>query len=338
MGHKVGQRHTQETKNKISKKISISWKEHPERYKYFGREWRDSNWLYEQYVINEKSSLQIATECGCSDETIRTWMHKFNIKVRSRSDSLKIYCSKNKRKSPWNKGLTAKSCDRIAEYTRRVKATWNTPEKKASITGNNNPMKRPDVKAKHKKMYSDPTFKAKICEIRKISNNNPEVLKKRSITMKRTWDKYNPNRREILRERMTYHNPMQGKTPPKGAGITKRLYYRTKSGSKLTLRSTYEYRIAEILDKLGLKWKYESKTFAISEKSTYTPDFLIEDKIHWEVKGYWRESAKEKVNKFWELYPNENLKIVYLSDIKQMEQKIKSNQHICIYNIGKNHI
>lgn len=46
--------------------------------------YKDKSWLYAQYVINDKSSEQIATECGVGGQTILNWLYKFNIPRRNK--------------------------------------------------------------------------------------------------------------------------------------------------------------------------------------------------------------------------------------------------------------
>jgi len=52
-------------------------------------------------------------------------------------------------------------------------------------------------------------------------------------------------------------------------------YYIKKDGSKVWLRSTYEYIIAKWLDKLNIEWKIEVKCYKLSNGESYRPDFFI---------------------------------------------------------------
>lgn len=99
-------------------------------------------------------------------------------------------------------------------------------------------------------------------------------------------------------------------------------WYIRENGTKVWLRSSYERRVATKLDELCIEWLYESKCFVIDEtKTTYTPDFYLPDlDIIWEVKGWLDENTSTKMNKFFRMYPNEHLRMVYLSDIEKLEQ------------------
>jgi hypothetical protein len=52
-------------------------------------------------------------------------------------------------------------------------------------------------------------------------------------------------------------------------------YYVKKDGTKVWLRSTYEYIIAKWLDKLNVDWKVEVKTYELKNGENYRPDFFI---------------------------------------------------------------
>lgn len=47
------------------------------------RKYRDEDWLREQYVGKQQSSLEIAEICECHPSTIQKWLNKHNIKTRS---------------------------------------------------------------------------------------------------------------------------------------------------------------------------------------------------------------------------------------------------------------
>lgn len=112
---------------------------------------------------------------------------------------------------------------------------------------------------------------------------------------------------------MKFDNPI----PHRVGGIGQ--YYICTDGSIIWLRSSYEVRVAKKLDELGIHWKYEPKSFDIGDHY-YRPDFLIENKIWWEVKGWMQESDRMKLIKFAQYFPNENIRVIYINEIKQMEE------------------
>lgn len=89
------------------------------------------------------------------------------------------------------------------------------------------------------------------------------------------------------------------------------------------MRSSYELIYAQWLNQNNIKWLYESKTFDLGN-TTYTPDFYLpEQNIYIEVKGYWRDDAKKKFNKFKRLYSNIRIFLICAPDINRIKQDLK---------------
>ena len=82
--------------------------------------------------------------------------------------------------------------------------------------------------------------------------------------------------------------------------------FREPKGKLITLRSTYELRVATYLNEQGLDWQYEPKTFYIKAlDKTYTPDFYIPKLDTWiEVKGIWQNQSELKWNEFCKTHNN----------------------------------
>ena len=80
-------------------------------------------------------------------------------------------------------------------------------------------------------------------------------------------------------------------------------WYESKQGFDVYLRSSWEYAYAVYLDKNDKKWKYEEKSFLLSDKRIYRPDFFIYDaagrleKIV-EIKSKWFNGSLERIDKF----------------------------------------
>jgi hypothetical protein len=70
-------------------------------------------------------------------------------------------------------------------------------------------------------------------------------------------------------------------------------------------RSTWEARVAELLDFNNIKWLFEPKRFQITKYVSYLPDFYIPKyHIFIEVKGRFRDEKDElqKINTFRRRY------------------------------------
>lgn len=70
-------------------------------------------------------------------------------------------------------------------------------------------------------------------------------------------------------------------------------WYFIQDGIKIPCRSGYEVIFANYLNQQGIKFKYEPKTFRLSEGLRYTPDFyLISDNKYIELKGTFNNGHK----------------------------------------------
>lgn len=84
------------------------------------------------------------------------------------------------------------------------------------------------------------------------------------------------------------------------------------------MRSSWELNFAKWCDLSEIKYKYEPKAFEL-ENTSYRPDFYLpEFDCYIEIKGYWRDDAKEKVEDFIKIYPNLNFKILYKKDLQEL--------------------
>ena len=72
------------------------------------KQYKDKDWLKRQYLDEELSTTQIAQLCNCSDETIRYWLTKHNIPIRSWSKAGHLargnYCDLSEKAKQWIDG------------------------------------------------------------------------------------------------------------------------------------------------------------------------------------------------------------------------------------------
>lgn len=154
---------------------------------------------------------------------------------------------------------------------------------------------------------------------------------KRNAASKATGKKKTDSTIKKMSARMkSENNPMYGKPCPHITGT----WYELENGNKIWLRSSYEVRTANSLNGLGIAWSYEPSRFDLNGFGTYAPDFLIEGKIWWEVKGFMRATDKAKLLKFIEFYPEENLRIIGQRDIEKMEYFINNNISLDVSTLG----
>lgn len=156
-------------------------------------------------------------------------------------------------------------------------------QKRPSTTGDNNPAKRPEVRAKlsgiNNHFYGKHHTKESIEQMVKSNQQN-------YINMK-TLFKGHPLRRPHRSD----------------------LWYESKGNGKLCFRSSWELAFAKYLDSINELWFYEFWQFDLGTM-TYTPDFYLPRKeLFVEIKGLWRDT-KEKFDRFKEEYPFENILLI----------------------------
>lgn len=81
---------------------------HPHHRGRIREEYKDPVWLRREYIEQSRSSNDIATQIGVSSSTIRRWLRKAGIAIRSQSESLHLSGAVARENNPaWNGGIAA---------------------------------------------------------------------------------------------------------------------------------------------------------------------------------------------------------------------------------------
>lgn len=94
------------------------------------------------------------------------------------------------------------------------------------------------------------------------------------------------------------------------------LIYSNANGGKredlnnLYFRSNWEANYARILNDLKIDWEYEKHSFLLSNGTHYTPDFKISDNKFVELKGWFDNDSKLKIELFIREYPQYELDLI----------------------------
>ncbi len=151
--------------------------------------------------------------------------------------------------------------------------------------------------------------------IQKRLKNMPDMMGENSPNFGKHFTK---EHKEKIRNKVSgKNNGMYGKSPPH----TKKNYYQSPLQGEVCFRSSYELAYAKYLDEHKILWYYEIEAFDLGDM-TYTPDFFLskEEKFI-EIKGFMREEAQLKINKFLEQY-SWNLEILYEEDLIKLGVKL----------------
>ncbi len=148
-----------------------------------------------------------------------------------------------------------------------------------------------------------------------------ETAKKISLALKGK-KKSEEHRKKISLARSGSNNPNFGKP----SWHANRCWYFCPDGIVVSMRSNWEVAYAEWLNLYGIKWEYEPKTFLLQDGSAYTPDFyLVETDEYIEVKGWFRDEHKTRIEKFRQTYPTCKLTIADKAYLENIGIDLKQN-------------
>jgi hypothetical protein len=84
--------------------------------------------------------------------------------------------------------------------------------------------------------------------------------------------------------------------------------YHWKTGEELVCQASYEYKTTKKLNEICKDYLWQPKAFTMPDGRTYRPDLYLIREDKWvEIKGYFRDKAKEKWEWFHKEYPNSEL-------------------------------
>lgn len=119
---------------------------------------------------------------------------------------------------------------------------------------------------------------------------------------------------------------------PKGKLWSKQSTYTKADGTEVIMDSTWETKLAILLDRLEIKWDrgnhlvldYQTPR---GRKRKYIPDFYLPDyDIYVEVKGYWTDAARLKVA---DVEKRHGIKILVLESLREVGRiQTKIEEHL----------
>ena len=76
-------------------------------------------------------------------------------------------------------------------------------------------------------------------------------------------------------------------------------------------RSRFEEKVASALERAGVHHSYEKLKLTYTKECKYTPDFVLDNGIILEVKGYWQASDRTKHLRVREAHPDLDIRFVF---------------------------
>lgn len=107
----------------------------------------------------------------------------------------------------------------------------------------------------------------------------------------------------------------------------KHINYLRKDGRIVKLRSSWEEKVAKYLDENSFNWEYENLTLPITyvyngigKNGTLTVDFYLKDINEiWEIKGWWRDDAKEKFEAAKSQHSHFQFRLLNKAELKRLK-------------------
>lgn len=110
------------------------------------------------------------------------------------------------------------------------------------------------------------------------------------------------------------------------------LYTSARGGHRQDLgmyfRSNWEANFARILNLQGRSWKYEPRSFQLTESLSYTPDFLCDD-IFYEIKGRMDKKSKRQLELMEERYPDVVVEVI--DSVKYADLRVRYKAQISFW-------
>lgn len=173
--------------------------------------------------------------------------------------------------------------------------------------------------------WESSSYREKHVEELKKANSTVEAKARVSVQSKLNWS--NPSTREAMMNRDHVAVAAKSLATKRANLLSGKTTYKVTHGKRVLvqetwMRSTYEARFARFLDNIGVEWSYEPKHFSVlNGTKTYLPDFyvpLVDAFI--EVKGWWRDDAKEKFDDFVASNPSLRYALIDHQVLKSLEK------------------
>jgi hypothetical protein len=241
--------------------------------------------LYNEYINNKKSMKTIAKENGVTTMAIFHRLKKYKIPTRTSWEVLI-----GKKRPEHSKALKGRKNPKLSEI-RKTRVGILAPNYKGGEF-----LKQHYCKCGRKISYK--TWKNGLGQCQSCANRTNMTGKKLAEETK-----------EKLRITSSGKNNAQfGKTMKPTWGEYNKIWF----------RSNWEILYAKYLDNNNIGWLYEPKTFDL-KTTTYTPDFYLPEKdLYIEIKGYFSDLAKAKINKFKKMYKNIKLEILTKPELQKI--------------------
>ena len=89
-------------------------------------------------------------------------------------------------------------------------------------------------------------------------------------------------------------------------------------------RSQLEEKVSDLLCELGVSYEYEPTKVPYQIQHNYTPDFLLNNGVYLETKGYWDSADRRKMKAVKQQNPDLDIRMVFQAPFNTISKKSKT--------------
>lgn len=107
----------------------------------------------------------------------------------------------------------------------------------------------------------------------------------------------------------------------------------TKTPTSKKFKSKFEGAVALALDKMGAHYEYEPHTITYTVERAYHPDFVLDNGIHVETKGWFKSEDQRKMRAVRDQNPSLDIRFVFQKLSGKCQGSNMTNEEWCLkYN------
>jgi transposase-like protein len=251
---------------------------------------KDQNWLKQKYITEGMSVRAIAEQFNLNRRTIQKAIKFYNLDLRNLTDARQNRILRGS--EFYFKGSDVNDLEKIA-----------------------------DLYVNQKKNVSA------LCEQFNVSTSAiRHRLQAADVVMRKPWEsRIGQKHSNKSISKMSDTATKQMFQNLRGKGNSFHVEYVTPDNEVIMLRSRYEYHYAEFLKNSDIKYKYELKSFKLSNGKSIIPDFYLEDTCEFiEIKGYLTDEQAAKYELFKQEYPDVKWSILTKDDLMSLGINVKA--------------
>jgi very-short-patch-repair endonuclease len=166
------------------------------------KKYRDKNWLFQKYVVDEYPATEIAEMAGCHFSTIYYWLEKFEIQIRDQSEArIVVFKNPEKRKQRAQNQANLWKDPAYRQNQMKVRNSQEFHDKQSQII--QRIWQDPDYYELQceasRRLWQDPEYRAKTLPALLERWDDPEYVQAHQDRLEKLWS--DPDYRQMMSEK-----------------------------------------------------------------------------------------------------------------------------------------